>query len=492
MPVESLERFIETGFEQIGSGREEAWTAKVEDALVRHKDDARLWQLLALLNRAAENLADAVRAFERANRLAPEDARIALGLAQCRSEAGLPAEAEFRNARSLAPGDLAIAQGWIAAIAAEQGASKAIGALRPLLGQHPGWVAGHWQMTRLLGSSGSSGQIDLTLSRAARARPFDNALWHHWIFTLMKMRRFDDVLAIIEEARGSLPSDRQLAWSRAACLTESGALDEATRAYAELGPVRDMGNAIFEARHLLRSGRADVLVGRASAITDPANLGPLFPYFSLAWRLTGDPALRWFEPPDMIGIYDLAEELAPLHELAEFLRSIHTQSEPPIEQSVRNGTQTDGPLLSRIDPLIQQLRKTLLSAIRRYLEQLPPVDPRHLQLRFRRDAPIRFAGSWSVRLRDAGHHEQHVHPEGWFSSAFYVALPHALGGSEGQQGWLTLGQPQDSLGLKLKPLRTVEPKLGRLVLFPSTMWHGTLPFDEGERLTVAFDVRPPA
>ena len=38
----------------------------------------------------------------------------------------------------------------------------------------------------------------------------------------------------------------------------------------------------------------------------------------------------------------------------------------------------------------------------------------------------------------------------------------------------------------------IEPKPGRLVLFPSTMWHGTEPFAAGERLTVAFDVaRPP-
>jgi Putative 2OG-Fe(II) oxygenase len=32
---------------------------------------------------------------------------------------------------------------------------------------------------------------------------------------------------------------------------------------------------------------------------------------------------------------------------------------------------------------------------------------------------------------------------------------------------------------------------GRLVLFPSTNWHGTLPFDEGERLSIAFDVALP-
>jgi hypothetical protein len=40
----------------------------------------------------------------------------------------------------------------------------------------------------------------------------------------------------------------------------------------------------------------------------------------------------------------------------------------------------------------------------------------------------------------------------------------------------------------LPPFRTIEPKPGRLALFPSYMWHGTRPFAEGERMTVAFDV----
>ena len=55
-----------------------------------------------------------------------------------------------------------------------------------------------------------------------------------------------------------------------------------------------------------------------------------------------------------------------------------------------------------------------------------------------------------------------------------------------------LGEPQAELRLPLEPFRTIEPKPGRLALFPSTMWHGTYPFDAGERLTVAFDVATPA
>ena len=75
---------------------------------------------------------------------------------------------------------------------------------------------------------------------------------------------------------------------------------------------------------------------------------------------------------------------------------------------------------------------------------------------------------------------------GWLSSALYVALPPELGPAHA--GWLTLGEPQAQLMLDLPPTRMIEPKPGRLVLFPSWMWHGTRPFSEGERMTVAFDV----
>ena len=39
--------------------------------------------------------------------------------------------------------------------------------------------------------------------------------------------------------------------------------------------------------------------------------------------------------------------------------------------------------------------------------------------------------------------------------------------------------------------RAIQPRPGRLVLFPSYMWHGTVPFrDTQPRTTIAFDVVP--
>ena len=101
---------------------------------------------------------------------------------------------------------------------------------------------------------------------------------------------------------------------------------------------------------------------------------------------------------------------------------------------------------------------------------------------------------WSVRLVDSGFHVDHVHPQGWFSSAFYVALPEKEEDSafseDGRAGWLSFGENRE-LVPDLEAFRWVEPRAGTLALFPSITWHGTRPFGRGERMTVAFDIALP-
>ena len=46
----------------------------------------------------------------------------------------------------------------------------------------------------------------------------------------------------------------------------------------------------------------------------------------------------------------------------------------------------------------------------------------------RKRAGYRIAGSWSVQLQPGGFHINHVHPQGWLSSAYYVELPESRDG----------------------------------------------------------------
>ena len=78
---------------------------------------------------------------------------------------------------------------------------------------------------------------------------------------------------------------------------------------------------------------------------------------------------------------------------------------------------------------------------------------------------------------------------GWISSACHIALPEAI--EHGREGWLTFGEPGLPTNPPLPPEHFVKPRAGDLVLFPSYMWHGTVPFSgEASRRTVAFDVVP--
>ncbi len=160
----------------------------------------------------------------------------------------------------------------------------------------------------------------------------------------------------------------------------------------------------------------------------------------------------------------------------------------PMDQSVRGGVQLDLDRGRELPPAVAALKDALRAAVARYIDRLPDADA-HPFLG-RKTKRFELSGLWSVKLSPGGHHVSHVHTEGWISSAYYAALPEGLEGDD-HAGWLCIGRPPIASLARSCPLRHVEPKVGRLVLFPSYFWHGAAPFScAGERLTVAFDVRP--
>jgi hypothetical protein len=125
--------------------------------------------------------------------------------------------------------------------------------------------------------------------------------------------------------------------------------------------------------------------------------------------------------------------------------------------------------------------------VARFIAQLPPHDPDHPFLRFR-ESKVGRVDSYSIWLRAGGFHINHVHPNAWISSCLYIDLPGSIGAEAADPaGWLSIGQPPRELGLDLEPVARIRPEQGKLVLFPSMMWHGSVPFRSGERLTVVSD-----
>ena len=81
-------------------------------------------------------------------------------------------------------------------------------------------------------------------------------------------------------------------------------------------------------------------------------------------------------------------------------------------------------------------------------------------------------------MQPGSFHWDRFHSEGWLSSAFYVETPDAALETDAREG-LDHFRPAAlrHRAAAARPCeRFVKPKPGRLVLFPSYMWHGTVPF----------------
>jgi len=217
---------------------------------------------------------------------------------------------------------------------------------------------------------------------------------------------------------------------------------------------------------------------------------------ALAWRELDD--ARYFDlwdPKQHVRAYDLFEGESEARrasfnaELAEELRRLHNTEVEPIDQTVHGGTQTTVVLFDQPLPAVQELRRRIERAVGDYIGRIPAA-PGH-PFAGRKSTRYAFSGSWSCRLRSGGYHSNHIHPAGWVSSAYYVAVPESVRDTNAHSGWFVLGQSNQGLGEHDRPEQILQPAVGRLLLFPSYCWHGTIPFtDPAERLGVAFDVVP--
>lgn len=453
---------------------------------------ALLWQWKALLERSLDEYELALRSFEEAARLAPADAGIAHGHARTAMEAGLDARPLYERALALAPRDGQVLVGMAAARAAMGESDRAIADMQATLASAPAWLYGHEQLAQLIATQGRSSEATSSLEAALARFPNAQPLWDTLLNVQLRRGAYETLGDIIGRARAAGVSSPEFGIYEGIHAAEFDpeiyprALFDAVPAHAD----KALGR--WRVRHLLRVGEIKAAVALIDRELQRDQSAELWAYATTAWRLAGDQRSEWLEGDErLVRPMDLSGALPPLDELAETLRSLHVAKGEYLDQSVRGGTQTDGPLLSRIDPMIRHLRRAIVGAVESYVAQLPPADEKHPLLRQRRDRRVRFSGSWSVRLRSGGHHSNHVHPLGWLSSALYVALPDRESAEAQDSGWLTLGEPDLKLGIDLPPWRKVEPMPARLVLFPSWMWHGTVPFADGERLTVAFDVAPP-
>lgn len=356
-------------------------------------------------------------------------------------------------------------------------------------------------------SSGAKRDHLEKLRKAVRERPGNPALWQTLIELMKRLGEEEEVeQVLLESQRLGCPGTPNMQVLAALDLAQRGqeaqSLEQLQRLSNE-SPDSSYVNHNFAMQLLCAKDaeRAEELSGRwlKTAPYDQTMLA----YRGTALQLLGDPReselmdyARMVVPVEVPAPPEFSTREAYFAELTRILEGLHHSNAQPIEQSVRGGTQTNGFLFRLKEPLLLGLETQLQLAIAGALQEMP-TDPDHpfwgRNTRPSKATDLRMAGAWSVRLRDQGFHANHIHPEGWISSALYISLPDEVQQGQDTEGHIQFGRPMKELGLDLEPRRIVKPVVGTLVLFPSYMWHGTLPFHSDQsRITVAFDLLPGA
>jgi tetratricopeptide (TPR) repeat protein len=504
---------------------------------LKHKPDfvQALFELGALLHRTGR-LDEAEENIRRLLKLMPGNAHAELALAAILVDAGRPAEAETAARWGLAAATekrlkaqlyLQLSQ----ALRRQRKDTEALTALEsaeitdPAL---PGLVRHRAEALQNLNRFDEAAAL---FEKEIARTPADPGLHLDYNALLYQLGRTGDVLKSYERA----PQSRELLLGKAFLLARQKRHEEAYDIYADL-KARDANDrlaAIGAAQVMTAMGRHAEAVAAFEAVlarhgsdakllsiaAEPAllqgdpqkaawlceqglagtpNSGACLAMLSIASRMMEDgrdEALNRYdnlvrsfdlEPPE--GFSDMASFNA---ELNAALDRLHPKSRELIDQSLRGGTQTPGHLFPAGLPLVDKLKQRIDQAVARYIAELDE-DPDH-PLLSRRGRNFRYAGSWSSRLGDSGFHVNHFHPDGWISSCYYVSVPDAVKDETARQGWIKFGEPAFDAVLKQPVRRAVQPVAGRLVLFPSYTWHGTVPFhDKAARTTIAFDVVPVA
>lgn len=174
-------------------------------------------------------------------------------------------------------------------------------------------------------------------------------------------------------------------------------------------------------------------------------------------------------------------------ELIKELGNYQTVWEPS-GRSTTKGLQTNKNinLLDQQSANILELRAIILAEIESYFSLFKDESCIFIQ-----ESPMeKDLLGWHVILKQQGHQSPHIHPTGWLSGVIYLQVVPCLGKHEGAIEFSVNGQYHSD---KRVPKMLHQPAQGDIILFPSSLYHRTVPFTtDTDRITISFDLMPKA
>jgi tetratricopeptide (TPR) repeat protein len=150
-----------------------------------------------------------------------------------------------------------------------------------------------------------------------------------------------------------------------------------------------------------------------------------------------------------------------------------------------NGIQSSGNIFESSNPIFTTLKFSIYRVIENYREKFNDKNCEFIQKWPKKD---KIKG-WFVKMKKDGFLKPHIHEIGWLSGVIYLKVPEKIE----NQGMIKFGLDGHNYP-KLHenfPSKIEEVSTNDIVVFPSSLFHQTIPFEsEEERICIAFDINP--
>ena len=151
-----------------------------------------------------------------------------------------------------------------------------------------------------------------------------------------------------------------------------------------------------------------------------------------------------------------------------------------------NGVQTSGNIFKHKKVQETEIENIIHTEINKYRTQFKDSEEG-----FIKNWPISYKiKGWLVCMQSGGKLDPHMHDTGWITGGIYINVPPKSKIDSGNLA-LCLSDQVHIQGVEKNYKSIIDVLTGSLCLFPSSLHHYTIPFEEKEeRIVLAFDIIP--
>ena len=172
-----------------------------------------------------------------------------------------------------------------------------------------------------------------------------------------------------------------------------------------------------------------------------------------------------------------------INNITKELNRIETIWEPSTK-TTKKGFQSKYNLFNTDLAGIEELKSIILKEIDLYYLKYKNDD----SLFIKEWPKIKNLVGWHVVLKQQGYQDTHNHPGGWLSGVIYLKV---IDHDNKNSGAIEFSLNGENFFNKKAPSKIHKPELGDIILFPSSLYHKTIPFSlNTERIIISFDLMP--